>query len=220
MLPDRIEHLMNLKCVCFQNYNSQKVAAQEAPVPAEQEKENRKAPSVTFSSPSDSPVSKSEPPKRRVFMVTGVQEQDLDHMNMVVTNLGGRMSKLKHFDPEATHLVTSSPSRSEKLLASMAAGLWVIHPQYLLHSSKAGRFLPEEGFEWGNSSAIQHTHSVLVACQRAREMATACHKWRLKAAFHGCAFKNFKAMLLGAPVKTAAFERMIIAGGGEVVPFG
>jgi topoisomerase (DNA) II binding protein 1 len=153
-------------------------------------------------------------------MVTGVQEQDLDHMSMVVTNLGGRMSTLKHFDPDATHLVTSSPSRSEKLLASMAAGLWVVHPQYLLQSSKAGRFLPEEGFEWGNASAVTYTHAILVDSQRAREMATACHKWRLKAASHGCAFRNFKAMLLGALVKTAAFERMIIAGGGEVVPFG
>ena len=154
-------------------------------------------------------------------MVLGVQETDFDHMITVVTNLGGRMSKLKHFDPEATHLVTSMTSvRSEKLLASMAAGLWVMHPHYLRESAKALRFLPEDGFEWGNSSALPHTHPVLVADQRAREMAKACHMWRVKAASHDFAFINFKAMLLGAPDKMAPFERMIVAGRGEVVPFG
>lgn len=153
-------------------------------------------------------------------MVTGVMDQDIEHMTNVVTQLGGHMSTLKHFDSEATHLVTSTPSRSEKLLASMAAGLWVVHPQYLLQSCKAGRFLPEEGFEWGNEAAAAYTYATLKDSERAREMSAACHNWRLKAASQGCAFVNFKAILVGAPVKTAAFERMIIAGGGQVVPFG
>lgn len=153
-------------------------------------------------------------------MVTGVTEQDLDHMSLVVSKLGGRMSTVKHFDPEATHLVTPAPSRSEKLLASMAAGLWVVHPQYLLQSAKKGSFLPEEDFEWGNEASAALTQLACKDVTRGKELVAACHKWRLKAATHGGAFKDMKAVLLGAPQKRAAFERMINAGGGEVVPFG
>jgi len=123
------------------------------------------------------------------------------------------------FDPAATHLVTPLPTRSEKLLASMAAGLWVVHSQYLLQSTKAGHFLPEENFEWGNEAAADLLEPLLEDNPRGRDLAAACLKWRHQAATKGAAFADFKVMLVGPPSKSAAFERMIIAGGGQVVPF-
>jgi topoisomerase (DNA) II binding protein 1 len=152
-------------------------------------------------------------------MASGVE--DLDIITRMVINLGGRMSTLDHFDEESTHLVTSMPlAREEKLLGSLAAGLWVLHPAYIKQSSEAGRFLPEENFEWGNKAALQHTHKTMVASKRIRDIANMCHWWRMEVASHGCAFKECKAVLLMVPSKTAFFERLIIAGGGKVVPFG
>lgn len=46
------------------------------------------------------------------------------------------------YNPDATHLlIGKAPSRSEKLLAFIAAGKWVLHIKYLLESGKQGKFV-------------------------------------------------------------------------------
>jgi hypothetical protein len=102
----------------------------------------------------------------------------------------------------------------------MAAGLWVVHTQYLLQSARVGHFLPEEGFEWGNPAAENILQPLLEDNERARQLGAACHRWRRQAHSCGGAFSKFVATFVGAPQKMAPFERMIVAGGGKVVPFG
>lgn len=63
-------------------------------------------------------------------------------MELLVTDLGGEVCSTTNFDPSATHLIMTKPVRSEKLLASIAAGKWIVHHSYLVESHREGRFLP------------------------------------------------------------------------------
>lgn len=40
--------------------------------------------------------------------------------------------------------------RNEKLVSCIAAGKWVLCPQWLDASARAGRLVDEEPYEWGN----------------------------------------------------------------------
>ena len=42
----------------------------------------------------------------------------------------------------------ATPKRTEKFLGAVACGLWVLRPEYLEAGRNAGRWLPEEAFEW------------------------------------------------------------------------
>ena len=43
--------------------------------------------------------------------------------------------------PTCTHVIVGRPSRSEKYLAAIAAGKWVLHTSYLETSQKEGGFV-------------------------------------------------------------------------------
>eukprot|EP00899_Mesostigma_viride_P027010 jgi/Mesvir1/7494/Mv19254-RA.1 len=52
------------------------------------------------------------------------------------------------FDPATTHLITEVPLRSsEKLLASMAAGLWILKPNYVIKSAQMAELWAESAYE-------------------------------------------------------------------------
>eukprot|EP00947_MAST-08B_sp_MAST-8B-sp1_P004737 g4737.t1 len=59
------------------------------------------------------------------------------------------MAAHHRFDGDCTHVVMTSMKRTEKYLGACAAGLWVLRAAYLADSLAAGRFLPEEPYEWG-----------------------------------------------------------------------
>lgn len=60
----------------------------------------------------------------------------------MIAHLGGEVCEGAELDPEATHLLCAAPGRSEKMLGSIAAGRWVLHPVYIAKSRAAGSFLP------------------------------------------------------------------------------
>lgn len=49
---------------------------------------------------------------------------------------------------DCTHLIAGCPSRSEKYLAAMVSGAWILKPEYIEASLKAREWLSEEGFVW------------------------------------------------------------------------
>lgn len=59
-----------------------------------------------------------------------------------IIDLGGVVCEGAELDPSATHLLCSAPGRSEKMLGSIAAGRWVLHPLYIVSSHENGAFLP------------------------------------------------------------------------------
>lgn len=67
--------------------------------------------------------------------------QDREYYESVILSLGGEVTGKHTFDPSATHLVCSRPGRSEKLLASIASGKWVLHKGYLDVCQKEKQFV-------------------------------------------------------------------------------
>nr|CAD7463600.1 unnamed protein product [Timema tahoe] len=81
--------------------------------------------------------------KQRVFVLSSIESnQAREHYASIIVALGGQVSDKPSFDPATTHLVCDRPVRSEKLLANIAAGNWVLHTSYLFKSHEEGHFLP------------------------------------------------------------------------------
>nr|CAD7437710.1 unnamed protein product [Timema bartmani] len=158
--------------------------------------------------------------KQRVFVLSSIESnQAREHYASIIVALGGQVSDKPSFDPATTHLVCDRPVRSEKLLANIAAGNWVLHTSYLFKSHEEGHFLPEEQFEWGNpdSSAVlshikQDNHIAL--------LAKAVHRWRVKlsrAPVGVGAFSGMRVLVNVGKDRGDQFKRLILAGGGQVV---
>ncbi|CAG2056206.1 unnamed protein product, partial [Timema podura] len=161
--------------------------------------------------------------KQRVFVLSSIESnQAREHYASIIVALGGQVSDKPSFDPATTHLVCDRPVRSEKLLANIAAGNWVLHTSYLFKSHDGGT-LPsckiEEQFEWGNpdSSAVlshikQDNHIAL--------LAKAVHRWRVKlsrAPVGVGAFSGMRVLVNVGKDRGDQFKRLILAGGGQVV---
>ncbi|KAK3930026.1 DNA topoisomerase 2-binding protein 1-A [Frankliniella fusca] len=134
----------------------------------------------------------------------------------IIQKLGGELINTQSYDPTATHLLlVKAPQRSEKLLAFIAAGKWVLHISYLMNSEKKGRFLPEEDYEWGNPN--NHLLGQLKPNTLEEALAKAVYRWRIIIAETHCggAFKDFTCKIFSD--KAAAFARLVAAGGGKVL---
>jgi len=59
----------------------------------------------------------------------------------IVEELGGEVCSSQGFSPSCTHVIVGRPSRSEKYLAAIAAGKWVLHTSYLETSQKEHAFV-------------------------------------------------------------------------------
>lgn len=86
-------------------------------------------------------MDKSPNTRTLVFVLVGMAEEKRQHYGKVVEELGGTVTLSPTFNPEVTHLVAESLSRSERTLSAIASGKWVLHDSYLDHSRQAGHFL-------------------------------------------------------------------------------
>lgn len=80
-------------------------------------------------------------PKHKHFMISGVDVEERASLVKEIEELGGTVSSLNNFDPSATHLLCHKLNRNEKLLASMASGLWILHISYATDSYAAKKLL-------------------------------------------------------------------------------
>lgn len=173
----------------------------------------------TTTQSADEPVS---PPVYRVVFSTMDQEQR-EHCTAVVEQLGGTVLNPTHYDPMLTHIVVSRMGSNEKLLTSVAAGKWVLHPDWLVDSGQAGRFLNEADYEWGNPAAILDLKQLTDSEDEAR-IARAAHYWRTcrtrsssqSLSASSRPFSGIKAVL-NLRDKNDSFRRLLEAGGGQVV---
>jgi len=137
----------------------------------------------------------------------------------VVKKLGGTVLDYANYDPSITHIVVAKVGTNEKLLTSVAAGKWVLHPDWLTDSGQAGRFLHEPDYEWGNPEALVPLDR-LVSKKDEMDIARAAHYWRKCSTSQGKAFKGpFSGIraVLYLRDKNDSFRRLLEAGGGEVV---
>ena len=69
----------------------------------------------------------------------------------IVEELGGEVCSSQGFSPNYTYVIVGRPSRSEKYLAAIAAGKWVLHTSYLETSQKEHAFVEVSvELEWDN----------------------------------------------------------------------
>ncbi|XP_034950082.1 DNA topoisomerase 2-binding protein 1 isoform X2 [Chelonus insularis] len=149
----------------------------------------------------------------RKFMLSGLKERAL--YEKIIKELGGEVSTVGNFDITATHLLCLRPTRNEKMVGSIASGKWILHCSYVRECEKAGKFIDEDEFEWGNPRSIYASE---LDNEQERQLALAAHKWRIKlSGKNSGAFHDMVAMLMVSKEKYATFERLIKAGGGTVV---
>ena len=152
--------------------------------------------------------------KPRVFQVTNLPSEQRLLAKHMTEELGGRFSSVDAFDLQSTHLLCKVPMKSEKFLASVARGLWVLSYDYLEQSLKAGRFLNEEDFEWGSEKlGLASIHSNHI------KLATSARRWRL--ALSGGrdigAYSNWKVLLHVPKNKIKGLSSILNAGGAEIL---
>jgi topoisomerase (DNA) II binding protein 1 len=151
-------------------------------------------------------------------MFSGMALDDRDSCTAIIEKLGGTVLEANHYDPTCTHLVVAKVGSNEKLLTSIAAGKWILNPEWLNASEKEHRFLDESKFEWGNPKAtVDYPQSESITEDEAN-IAAAAYYWRINrnrglsdGPFHGI------TAVLYLREKNASFQRLLEAGGGEVV---
>ena len=148
-------------------------------------------------------------------MFSSMEHAERERCARIIEQLGGIVSTTPCYDPQATHIVVAKPVRNEKLVSSIAAGKWVLCPDWLDASAKNGQFVDEQDYEWGNPAIPSlcletgtQEASVAAAAYRCRVARSQGHS---NGPFYG-----FKA-ILHVRDKTGAFQRLLEAGGGQVV---
>jgi len=150
--------------------------------------------------------------KPKVFMVSGWTDKE-PSVEEAVKQLSGTISSEGHYDSSATHMLAVKVSRSEKMLGSVAAGKWVLHPSYVSASVEAGNWLDESKYEWGNME------NGLLKDKEGMEykLASAARKWRNGSTGAEGAFSGMRFILHMPENKKGPFSRLVKAGGGEVL---
>ncbi|XP_059049472.1 DNA topoisomerase 2-binding protein 1-A [Achroia grisella] len=162
---------------------------------------------------SESAPPQQEPPVPKIkrFMLSSNVDNREEIVEMI-QYLGGEVSEGSELDEAATHLLCAAPGRSEKMLGSVAAGRWVLHPAYVPRSRAHGGFLPEEEFEWGNPRAT----CLPGVCGAERALAQAAHRWRAaRAAGHAGPLGGVRALLHVPAARRRLLARLVLAGGGR-----
>ncbi|KAK5649872.1 hypothetical protein RI129_000901 [Pyrocoelia pectoralis] len=95
----------------------------------------------------------------RVFMFSGVNQEKRVEMIGNLEKLGAVIVHSINFDSSSTHLICSTLSRNEKILASISAGKWILHESYVDECVTQRIFVDEEMFEFGNPRFIGNVHT-------------------------------------------------------------
>ncbi|XP_057375233.1 DNA topoisomerase 2-binding protein 1-A-like [Daphnia carinata] len=147
------------------------------------------------------------------IMFSGMSQEDRDSCTEILEILGGTVVRANQCDPACTHLVVAKLRCKVKLLTSIAAGKWIVHPGWVYQSEKMGRLVDERKYEWGNPTCNDS-----ISTQETK-IAAAAYYWRVNRDrdFPAGPFQGITAALhLGD--ENDSFQRLLEAGGGEVVP--
>ncbi|RKP36177.1 hypothetical protein BJ085DRAFT_39125 [Dimargaris cristalligena] len=168
------------------------------------------------SSPSKQSRNRTAPPaKVRIFQLSSIPPVKRKKIVALLEKLGGRVVDKDGFDPTCTHLIAGYANRSEKLIAAISMGLWVLQPSYLEESAKQGKFLDETPYEWSQNHNIPPDEANLAfAAQQWREHLTKSS--RTTHSVRG-AFVAWRVLLCASDRKLDCYTRIIQAGGAQVV---
>ncbi|XP_056686266.1 BRCT domain-containing protein At4g02110 isoform X2 [Spinacia oleracea] len=145
------------------------------------------------------------------FILCGHRLQRKEFQQLI-KRLKGKLCRDSHqWSYQASHFVVPEPiRRTEKFFAAAASGSWILKTDYLTASSQAGKFLPEEPFEW-HKNGLSEDGAISFEAPR---------KWRLlrEKTGHG-AFYGMRIVIYGEciapPLET--LKRVIKAGDGTIL---
>ncbi|KAJ1975271.1 protein kinase activating protein dpb11 [Dimargaris verticillata] len=153
-------------------------------------------------------------PPKRVFQFSSVPPTRRKRFTRIVDQLGGKVVEHDGFSQECTHLVVGYLTRSEKVIASIAAGIWVLEPKFLEESANHGQFLDETKYQWTDEADIPPDEASL---------ALAVRQWRQALAEvpqvpgqRVGAFSSWRTLVCATGAKQASYERLLEAGGATV----
>lgn len=143
---------------------------------------------------------------------SGMSQEDRDSCTEIIENLGAMVVKANQYDAACTHIVVAKLGCNEKLLTSIAAGKWIVHPGWVYESEKMRHFVDERKYEWGNPTCNDS-----ISNEEAK-IATAAYYWRFNRnqGFASGPFHGITAVLYLCEGNDS-FQRLLEAGGGEVV---
>lgn len=119
---------------------------------------------------------------------------------------------------EFTHLLAVSPNRGEKFLMAIACGRFVVHPDYIEKCYEAGRFLPEDEYEYGNPKFLP---TLKQPGKSDETLHNSAYKWRrwihheYPDKFGKGAFSDLKFVCALREGKLAQLINVMKCGGGE-----
>ncbi|XP_030302163.1 DNA topoisomerase 2-binding protein 1 [Calypte anna] len=178
------------------------------------------APQPTEKAATEDGKAGEEPEKQRKFQLSSLSPHERFDYCHLIEELGGIVLEKQCFDPSCTHIVVGHPLRNEKILASIAAGKWVLHRSYLEACRGAGCFVQEDDYEWGSNSILNVLPGINV---NQKKLALAAMRWRKKihqgwqatGNVEG-AFSGWKVILNVDQTKEAGFRRLLQSGGAKV----
>ena len=177
----------------------------------------RKKPRIIAVQPSPTPrrVAALQPRKPpRLLSLSGMHTWQKEYCTPMARHLGLRLERTREHQwrPHITHIVTSQVRRCEKILAGMAAGVWVLGSPWLEESHSKGKVLPEAGFEAVEPAGDLFGPGALAHWRRRRAERGEGAFAGLRVGLHG----KFR----GAPKRPSAatLRNILQAGGAEVVP--
>lgn len=185
---------------------------------AESESDSDATDDTVFEQPA--PSAEPSPQKKKIFMFSGLPEQEKTRYATVASELGGLIVTSKNFENEVTHLVLGQALKNERFLASVAAGKYVLHKTFLDESSSVGRFVEEEEHEWGGPRTAAILASTATP-SKSHKAAYCPRRWRIKIQEDRSsgAFSDWKAAIFASDAaKEAVYLRVLNAGGAQVVP--
>ncbi|XP_010556700.1 PREDICTED: BRCT domain-containing protein At4g02110 [Tarenaya hassleriana] len=144
------------------------------------------------------------------FIVSGPRFQRKEYQQ-IVRRLKGKACRDSHqWSYQATHFIASEIRRTEKFFAASASGSWILKGDYLPACSQAGKFLPEEPFEW-HSTGLSQDGAINLEAPR---------KWRLvrEKTGHG-AFYGMRIVIYGDCMVPSldTLKRAVKSGDGTIL---
>ncbi|KAK8654381.1 hypothetical protein V6N13_128350 [Hibiscus sabdariffa] len=145
------------------------------------------------------------------FILSGHRLQRKEFLQ-VIRRLKGKFCRDSHqWSYQATHFIAPDPiRRTEKFFAAAASGRWILMSDYLSSCNQAGKFLPEEPYEW-HKNGLSEDGAINLEAPR---------KWRQlqERTGHG-AFYGMRIIVYGEciapPLDT--LKRAVKAGDGDIL---
>eukprot|EP00794_Sanderia_malayensis_P005713 gene5713-6413_t len=157
----------------------------------------------------DMPMKKDYSKTHR-FLLSSLTPQEKIRYSAIIEEIGGVIYDDLCFRSDCTHVIAGSANRSEKFMAAVAAGKWVLHKSYLEASREDGVFVDEESHEFGTES-------------EPTKLSSAARKWRLKLANDDKtspskgAYTGWNVLLCGGTSAVQKGFKNILEAGGAVV---